>query len=51
MPQISDSQTNGNSGVPTWIKNNAGWWGEGLISDTEFVNGIQYLINNGIIRI
>ncbi len=51
VPQISDSQTNGNSGVPTWIKNNAGWWGEGLISDTEFVNGIQYLINNGIIRI
>jgi hypothetical protein len=51
VPQIPDSQTNGNSGVPTWIKNNAGWWGEGLISDTEFVNGIQYLINNGIIRI
>ena len=51
VPQISDSQSNGNSGVPTWIKNNAGWWGEGLISDTEFVSGIQYLINNGIIRI
>jgi len=51
VPQISDSQSNGNSGVPTWIKNNAGWWAAGQISDAEFVSGIQYLINNGIIRI
>jgi len=51
VPQISNSQSNGNSGVPTWIKNNAGWWAAGQISDAEFVSGIQYLINNGIIRI
>ncbi|MFQ5440323.1 MAG: hypothetical protein ACE5DL_02565 [Nitrosopumilaceae archaeon] len=30
--------------VPEWVKNNADWWARGLISDDEFVKGIQYLI-------
>lgn len=37
--------------VPAWVKNNAGWWADGTISDTEFVNGIQHLIKSGIISI
>jgi len=37
--------------VPDWIKNNAGWWGDGLISEDEFVNGIKYLVENGIIKV
>lgn len=37
--------------VPEWIKNNAKWWSEGLITEEEFVSGIEWLINNGIIRI
>jgi len=37
--------------IPTWIKNNAGWWSEGLINDYDFVSGIQYLISNGIMKI
>ncbi len=37
--------------VPSWIKDNAGWWAEGLISDSEFVNGLQYLISQGIISV
>ena len=28
--------------VPSWVKNNAGWWADGTISDDEFVNGIQH---------
>ncbi len=32
------------SEIPEWIKNNAGWWSEGLIGDSDFVSGIQYLI-------
>ena len=35
--------------VPAWIKNNAGWWANGVIDDNTFVSGIQYLIKNGII--
>ena len=37
--------------VPAWIKNTAGWWADDKISETEFVNAIQYLINKGIIQI
>ena len=35
--------------VPNWIKNNAGWWAEGSIDDETFVQGIEYLVKNGII--
>ena len=37
--------------VPSWVKNNAGWWSDGLLNDSEFVAAIQYLINNGVIVI
>ena len=35
--------------VPDWIKNNAGWWAEGIVSDAEFLSGIEFLIKDGII--
>jgi len=35
--------------IPEWIKNNAKWWSEGKISNEDFVNGIQYLVKNGVI--
>jgi len=35
--------------IPSWIKNNAGWWAEGTIDDNSFVQGIQFLIKEGII--
>lgn len=37
--------------IPGWIKNNAKWWAEEKISDTDFVLGIQHLINEDIIKI
>ena len=37
--------------VPDWIRNNAGWWANGLISEDDFVNGIKYLVGQGIIRV
>jgi len=39
------------SGIPAWIKNNAGWWADGQIDDNAFVSGIQYLIKEGIIKV
>jgi len=39
------------SEIPGWVKNNAGWWAEGLIGDSDFVSGIQFLIEKGIIVI
>ena len=35
--------------IPSWIKNNAGWWSNGEIDDKTFVQGIEYLVKNGII--
>ena len=37
--------------VPEWVKNTAGWWAEDQIDDSAFVQGIQYLIKEGIIII
>lgn len=35
--------------IPNWVKINAERWANGFITDTEFVNGIKFLIENGII--
>ena len=37
--------------IPEWIKNTAGWWSEDLIQDEEFIEGIQFLVDNKIIQI
>jgi len=37
--------------VPSWIKNNAGWWCEKSITDDDFLKGIEYLIAQKIIRV
>ncbi|NND87549.1 MAG: peptidase, partial [Nitrosopumilus sp.] len=34
-----------------WIKSNAEWWASNQIDDETFVQGIQYLITNGIMNI
>ena len=38
-------------GIPSWIKNNAGWWADGLIDDSSFVEGMQFLIQEEIILV
>jgi hypothetical protein len=37
--------------IPTYFKNVASWWSDGLIEDFEFVAGIEYLITAEIIQI
>ena len=37
--------------IPDWIKNNAGWWADGTVDDTTFLNGIEFLIESDIIKI
>jgi len=37
--------------VPAWIKNTAGWWGSDTIPDTEFINALQFLIKEKIIKV
>lgn len=35
--------------MPDWVRNTAKWWGEGSISDEEFLNAMQYLFDNKIL--
>ena len=37
--------------IPIWVKNNAEWWADDLIGDSDFVSGIQYLITEGIMNV
>ena len=40
-----------NYNIPAWIKNNAKWWADGKISDSEYLEGIKYLIQHKIIQL
>ena len=51
VPTTSNGQSNENAIIPDWVRNNAGWWAEELISDEDFANGIQFLIKEGIISV
>lgn len=35
--------------IPDWIKNLAGWWAGGLVSDAEYVSSLQWLVDAGYI--
>jgi len=37
--------------IPKWVKSNAEWWVDQQIGDEDFVAGIQYMVNNGIMYI
>ena len=37
--------------IPTWIKGVAGYWAEDKITDKEFVEALEFLIESGIIKI
>jgi len=39
------------SSVPEWVKNNAKWWSEGSISESEYVTSLEFLITEGIIQV
>ena len=37
--------------IPVWIKNNAEWWADDQITDSTFIDGIEFLIEKEIIVI
>lgn len=57
--QTSNTSTSGlvgtsasqNISIPSWVKNNAKWWSQGQVDDSQFEKGIQYLIQNGIMKV
>lgn len=51
LSQINENVIENKITIPAWVMNNAGWWAKGQIEDTEFIQGIQYLIKQNIIHI
>ena len=51
IPETTKSSTGTSEDIPIWIKNNAGWWADGMITDGEFLNGMKYLVKNRIIQV
>jgi len=37
--------------LPDWVKNNAAWWADGLVSDREFVQAIEWLIDEEVMTV
>ena len=37
--------------IPDWVRNNAGWWSQGEIEDSDFASGIEFLIKKEIIKV
>ncbi len=37
--------------IPPWVKNTALWWAQGDIDDDSFINGLQFLIGQGILNV
>ena len=48
--QVSNS-INEEPVIPFWVKTNASLWSENQITDSEFLSGIEFLVNEGIILI
>jgi len=51
LETLTPTPVESETSIPSWIKNNAGWWADGLIDDGSFVSGIQWLISNGVMNI
>lgn len=37
--------------IPDWIKQTAKWWSNGMITDAEYIKSIEWLVNQGIIKL
>ena len=51
MPCTTNQYSSSTNLIPDWVKNNAGWWAADQIEDSDFINGIEYLIKIQIISI
>jgi len=51
VPALEDKIIEKRKNVPDWVKNTARWWSEGIVTDEDFIDGIEYLVQNKIILI
>jgi len=47
----TNSSTSDAASIPSWVKDNAKFWSQGQVADSDFVQGLQYLIQNGMIKV
>jgi hypothetical protein len=50
-PSKMEKNPSSDTKIPDWVKNNAGWWADGQIDDNSFVQGIQFMIKEGLMKI
>ena len=36
--------------IPDWIRNNAKWFADGILDDSEFIKGIEFMIEEKVIQ-
>jgi len=46
LNDVTDDQV-----IPVWIKSNAKWWSDDEIDNENFISGLEYLVNEGIISV
>ncbi|HLC09887.1 MAG TPA: hypothetical protein VJJ01_02100, partial [Nitrosopumilaceae archaeon] len=46
LEDVTDDQV-----IPVWVKSNAKWWSDDEIDNENFISGIEYLVNEGIIKV
>ncbi len=49
-PKYLGNAANDDAPVPTWLKTHARYWIDGLISDQEYLGGLEFLVKKGVIR-
>jgi hypothetical protein len=37
--------------IPPWVKNSVKYWSQGQLNDTDFLGGLQYMVQTGIIKV
>ena len=48
-PAASAASTNYE--IPSWVKSNAKMWADGILTDQDYINGLQFLISQGILKV
>src|SRR3989304_3522225 len=46
VEDVTDDQV-----IPVWVKSNAKWWSDDKIDNDNFISGLEYLVNEGIIKV
>lgn len=47
----SQNSTSQNVLIPSWVKTNAKFWSQDAIKDSDYIQGVQYLIHAGIMKV